>query len=79
MGQNSLRLLLAIMSKYCTNCKEEVQTHWKFGMERCVYCGDGFGKPIYHYFQEIPNRRERNRRVVEQMVASGEISKEDLN
>jgi len=63
---------------YCPNCKKEVATRWKYGMDRCIHCNEGFGKPIYKYFQEIPNRYERNRRAVEQMVTEGTISKKDL-
>lgn len=64
---------------YCPNCNKEVNTVWRYGRERCQICNKGLDKnPIKIVLQEIPDRRERTRRVVEQMVSSGEISKKDL-
>lgn len=70
------------MNKFCPNCNTDVETRWKFGRDRCFICNEGLDQnPIYLITDcklGIPDRRERNRRVVEQMVASGEITKEDL-
>lgn len=70
------------MNKFCPNCNIEVETRWKFGRDRCPMCNKGLDEnPIYLITDcklGIPDRRERNRRMVVEMVNEGTISKKDL-
>ena len=64
----------------CPKCVKEVNTVWKFSQERCYICGEPLSPQIkimdgvYGLFDRVEN----NRKAVEGMVRSGEISKSDV-
>lgn len=65
---------------YCPKCVKEVNTVWKFARERCQICGeplDEYPIKLDGYFG-LFDRVENNRKAIEDMVKSGEISKEDV-
>ena len=65
---------------YCPICKIEVDARWKFLRERCPICNEGLDKDpikiegVYGLFDRVEN----NRKAIEGMVRSGEISKNDV-
>ena len=65
---------------YCPKCVKEVNTVWKFSRERCQLCGEPLDKnPIkIEGYLGFFDRVENNRKAIESMVKSGEISKSDV-
>jgi hypothetical protein len=59
---------------------KEVNTVWRFSRERCQICGEPLDdNPIkINGICGLFDRVENNRKAIEDMVKSGEISKEDV-
>ena len=61
---------------YCSKCKKEVKTKWKFARERCVICETPLDKnPIKI---GVIFLRDNNQAVVDSMIQDGSITYSDL-
>lgn len=64
---------------YCTNCKKDVTTGWKFGREHCRICDTPLTEQIkIGVIPGLFDRIENNRKAVESMVSEGMFSKNDF-